>query len=116
MISKRLPFLNLVFLISGFSLVVFNVEAAPLFSDSDHPGQRRGQVNQARAAFMPQAANKPPTISSFSDQVTDEDVSLGPLSFTVTDVETAPDDLLLTAISSDPTVTRLMVFYATSCS
>ncbi|GIK36958.1 MAG: hypothetical protein BroJett011_07910 [Chloroflexota bacterium] len=53
---------------------------------------------------MPHAANIPPTISSLPDQVTDEDVSLGPLAFTVADVETAPADLLVSAVSSNPTL------------
>ncbi|MCL4298833.1 MAG: tandem-95 repeat protein [Anaerolineae bacterium] len=104
MITKRILFLHLVILTSLFNLAVFKVEAASLFNYSDHPGQRRGQVNQTPAALMPHAANISPTISSLPDQITDEDISLGPLAFTVADVETAPADLLVSAISSDPTL------------
>ncbi len=104
MICKRLPFLNLVFLISLFNLTVFNVEAASISSYSGYSGQRSGQVNQAPAALMPLVANALPTISSLPDQVTDEDVFIGALTFTVTDVETVPDDLSVSTASSDPTL------------
>ncbi len=46
--------------------------------------------------------NDPPTISAVVDQVTDEDTPVGPLAFTVGDVEPPAADLTVTAASSNP--------------
>ncbi len=48
------------------------------------------------------AVNDTPTISSIADQATDEDVAVGPISFTIVDVESAVGSLSLSASSSDP--------------
>jgi VCBS repeat-containing protein len=49
--------------------------------------------------------NDPPTISDIPNQTTDEDVTKGPISFTIGDVETANlDSLQVTATSSNATV------------
>ncbi|MSR55965.1 MAG: tandem-95 repeat protein [Gemmataceae bacterium] len=45
--------------------------------------------------------NTPPNISDVLDQNTDEDINTGPIAVTVGDTESALDDLLLTATSSD---------------
>ena len=45
--------------------------------------------------------NSAPTISDIADQATDEDVTVGPLSFTVSDAETSAGDLTVTATSDD---------------
>ncbi len=47
------------------------------------------------------AVNDTPTIASITDQVTDEDVALGPIGFTIADMETAASSLSLSATSSD---------------
>src|SRR5439155_428369 len=46
--------------------------------------------------------NDPPTISAIADQITDEDTPLGPLTFSIGDVETAATDLTLSGSSSNP--------------
>ena len=46
--------------------------------------------------------NIPPTISEVTNQTIDEGGSTGPLSFTVNDLETLPDDLFVTATSLNP--------------
>src|SRR4051812_5568927 len=46
--------------------------------------------------------NTPPSISDIQDQATNEDVSAGPIPFTVDDGETAPGTLSLSAVSSNP--------------
>ncbi len=45
--------------------------------------------------------NDVPSITDIPDQVVDEDTSTGPLAFTISDVETPPDSLVITATSSD---------------
>jgi VCBS repeat-containing protein len=50
------------------------------------------------------AVNDAPTVSSLSDQTINEDSSLGPLAFTVGDVETAAGSLTVTAASSNTTL------------
>ena len=47
------------------------------------------------------AANQPPTISNISDQSIDENSSVGPLDFTVSDAESAANSLTVTASSSN---------------
>ncbi len=51
--------------------------------------------------------NTPPTISSISNQTVDEDVTLGPLAFTIADAETPADQLTLFALSSNETLIPL---------
>src|SRR5439155_27331323 len=48
--------------------------------------------------------NDPPVISNLPNQTTDEDTRLGPVAFTVGDVENAPSDLLVMASSSNQTL------------
>ena len=50
------------------------------------------------------AVNDPPTIGSVANQTTPAGTAVGPLPFTVGDVETAPGSLTLSASSSDPTL------------
>ena len=45
-----------------------------------------------------------PTISALSDASTDEDSVVGPLSFSVSDLESDTADLIVTALSSNPAV------------
>ena len=47
-------------------------------------------------------ANTPPTISDIASQVINQDTTLGPISFTVGDAQTAPGSLIVTASSSNP--------------
>lgn len=47
------------------------------------------------------SVNSPPTISGLTDVVTAQDVSAGPMSFTIADLETPPSLLVLTATSSN---------------
>jgi hypothetical protein len=49
-------------------------------------------------------ANTPPTISDIPDQVTDEDQTIGPLLFTIGDLETPAEDLIVTGTSSNQAV------------
>ncbi|GIK38103.1 MAG: hypothetical protein BroJett011_19360 [Chloroflexota bacterium] len=48
--------------------------------------------------------NDPPVISNIPDQTTNEDVAAGLISFTIGDIETDPDSLVLTGSSSNPTL------------
>jgi BACON domain-containing protein/Big-like domain-containing protein len=48
--------------------------------------------------------NDPPTISDIADTDTDEDTPKGPIAFTIGDVETLPDNLVLTKSSSNQTL------------
>jgi VCBS repeat-containing protein len=48
------------------------------------------------------SVNDPPTISDVHNQTIDEDTSTSALAFTVTDIETAGGDLVVTADSSNP--------------
>ena len=50
------------------------------------------------------AVNDAPTISAISNQSTPEDSAIGPLAFTVGDVETAPASLTITGTSTDTTL------------
>src|SRR5439155_10936354 len=46
--------------------------------------------------------NDPPTISPIADQTIDEDAPVGPLTFSIGDIETAASDLTLSGFSSNP--------------
>ncbi|MDB5385782.1 MAG: hypothetical protein JWM11_1428, partial [Planctomycetaceae bacterium] len=48
--------------------------------------------------------NAPPTLTNISDQVSNEDVPVGPIAFEVGDAETAPENLVVTATSSNQTL------------
>src|SRR5439155_205538 len=50
------------------------------------------------------AVNDPPTISNIADQSTAPGTTVGPIGFTVGDVETAPGSLILSGTSSNPTL------------
>jgi hypothetical protein len=50
------------------------------------------------------SANTPPTISAIANQSTNEDVTFGPLTFTIGDAETAVGSLTVTATSSNTTL------------
>jgi hypothetical protein len=45
--------------------------------------------------------NTPPTITAIADQTVNQNTSTAPLPFTIADIESAPDDLTLTASSTD---------------
>lgn len=47
------------------------------------------------------AGNTPPTISDVPNQVTDEDIPIGSITFTISDTETAPDALIVTVDSTN---------------
>lgn len=61
-----------------------------------------GQGAEAAVAIRITPVNDAPTLSSVVDQVVDEDGSTGALTFTVGDVDTAVDDWIVTATSSNP--------------
>src|SRR6185436_6391362 len=50
------------------------------------------------------AVDDPPTLSDVSDQTINEDGTTGALTLTVADVDTALDSLVLSALSSNPTL------------
>ncbi|GJM30113.1 MAG: hypothetical protein DHS20C17_27480 [Cyclobacteriaceae bacterium] len=50
--------------------------------------------------------NTPPTITSISDQSIDQGMSVGPISFTIGDVETSANQLTVTATSNNQTLVR----------
>ncbi|KPA16408.1 hypothetical protein MHK_003370, partial [Candidatus Magnetomorum sp. HK-1] len=47
--------------------------------------------------------NDPPVISDINDQITDEDTPTNTIQFVVTDMETPAGNLMMTALTSDPT-------------
>ncbi|MBW2109287.1 MAG: tandem-95 repeat protein, partial [Deltaproteobacteria bacterium] len=53
------------------------------------------------AAFTVTGVNDPPTISDIPDQITNEDTPVGPVSFTVGDVETAASNLVVSTSSDN---------------
>lgn len=53
------------------------------------------------------SSNTPPTISSIDDLIIDEDMSAGPLSFTINDAETSPTDLSVTTSSDNTSLVPL---------
>jgi Tol biopolymer transport system component len=65
-----------------------------------------GDANAASASFMLTwiAVNDAPELAAPADQATDEDVVLGPLDVFVDDVESGPDDITLTAASSNQAI------------
>jgi uncharacterized repeat protein (TIGR01451 family) len=64
-----------------------------------------GDSNQTNnLSFALTLVNFPPTLSTITNQTILEDTSTGQLGFTVSDVESAPDALVLSARSSNPTL------------
>lgn len=63
-------------------------------------------VNQTKTSFgvAVTQVNQPPQISALSDLTLAANASSSPLSFTVSDLETAPASLTVTAVSSTPTL------------
>jgi len=53
------------------------------------------------------SVNDSPTISDILDQVTNEDMPIGPLAFAIGDTETLPDSLIVSAATSNPTLAPL---------
>ncbi|HWH70621.1 MAG TPA: tandem-95 repeat protein, partial [Candidatus Sulfotelmatobacter sp.] len=51
-------------------------------------------------------SNRPPVISTFADQIINENSSVGPIAFTIGDFETPADALILSVSSSNPVLTR----------
>lgn len=50
------------------------------------------------------AVNDPPTISNFANEAIDEDITLGPLRFTIDDIDTPITRLTVTTTTSNPTL------------
>src|SRR5439155_608295 len=65
---------------------------------------RDGDAGAASASFLlsVNSVNDPPTISSVPDQTTDEDPPTPALRFTIRDVETPADSLIVSGRSSNP--------------
>jgi len=59
-------------------------------------------IGTASFSLTINSTNEPPTISSLPDQTANEDTTIGPLEFTIGDVETPADDLVLSTTSSNP--------------
>ena len=75
-------------------------DLAPAYDLTVSDGALSNGPNSASVTFNP--VNDVPTISTVANQTVDEDTTLGPLSFTVGDSETAAS-LVVTATSSDGT-------------
>src|SRR5206468_10524275 len=64
-----------------------------------------GQLNASDSFVLTvNAVNDPPTISNIADQSTAAGTAVGPIGFTVRDVETAAGNLTLNGNSSNPTL------------
>jgi uncharacterized repeat protein (TIGR01451 family) len=63
--------------------------------------QNGGATNRAFSATV-NAVNSPPTLSPIPDQNTTPGQPVGPIAFTVNDAETAPGNLTLSGVSSNP--------------
>jgi hypothetical protein len=63
-------------------------------------------TNQSTESFMLTVTpdDDTPTITTIDDQTTSENTALGPIAFTIGDLETAPSALVVTAVSSNLTV------------
>ncbi|MBI3869870.1 MAG: HYR domain-containing protein [Verrucomicrobia bacterium] len=60
-----------------------------------------GASSQQSFLLTVRPVNDPPLLSQIADQFTQEDTALGPLPFTVSDAETATDQLALSLVSSN---------------
>jgi len=63
-----------------------------------------GQTTSTSFRVTVTATNTPPVISAIADQVIDEDTSSTAIPFTIGDTETAATSLVLSALSSNPTL------------
>ncbi|MEZ6057924.1 MAG: tandem-95 repeat protein [Planctomycetaceae bacterium] len=79
-------------------------EFAPSFDVSVSDGLLSTAPSAATINFT--NLNDAPTISAISNQTINEDTTLGPLSFTVGDAETAPGSLIVMATSNNQTIIR----------
>lgn len=70
----------------------------------DQRGVSRPQASVADIGAFEERANTPPTISDIADQTVDTNMSTAALMFTISDLETAAGDLLLSATSSNPSL------------
>ena len=59
------------------------------------------EATESFVVTVVELVNQAPTISAIADQITDEDVPVGPIGFQVNDPETAASDLLVSASSSN---------------
>jgi len=66
-----------------------------------HANDGNANSNVATVTITVTADNDPPIIDDISNQTTEQDTSIGPLTFTVGDVETAAGSLSLSAASSN---------------
>ncbi len=60
-----------------------------------------GAVDSATVTISVKPPNTPPTITEIGDQTIQEDGTVGPLSFTIDDAETAPEDLSIQSASDN---------------
>ena len=63
-----------------------------------------GATSTATVNMTVTAVNDAPTITTIANQTMDEDTTLGPISFTIDDVDNTPSSLTVTAVSSNTTV------------
>ena len=63
-----------------------------------------GSTSSAEVTVMITAVDDAPVISTISDQTIDEDTLTGPLAFTLTDVDSLVDDIIVSATSSNQNV------------
>jgi sugar lactone lactonase YvrE len=82
---------------------VLDFETTPSFALGIQVTDAGGAVSTETVTIDLSNVNEPPTISSIASQVILEDTSTGAIAFTISDWETAPDALVLTAFSSDTT-------------
>jgi hypothetical protein len=84
----------------GFSYTpVANFNGSDSFTYRAHDGSAFSAVTTVTIEVS--AVNDPPTISEIADQMIEEDTSTNPLPFTVRDVETSADSLIVWGSSSD---------------
>ncbi|MEY4385611.1 MAG: hypothetical protein RLY20_894, partial [Verrucomicrobiota bacterium] len=76
-----------------------------LYIVNDPAGTGSGVLSNGWSlAITTDSSNAAPTISAISDQVTTIDTPTAAIPFTISDLETAPSSLVLTALSSNPTL------------
>lgn len=104
--SSLIPVANIVFSGSGALRRVTITPAANLTGSSLITITVSDGVNISSDSFSltVNAVNDLPTISTIPNQSIPEDVTLGPISFVVEDVETPVDNLILSTSSSNPTL------------
>jgi hypothetical protein len=77
--------------------------------DSGYTGLGGNQTASASVKVSIVEINDPPEISSINNVVTDEDVSVAGIGFTISDVDTPTDSLIVTAEASDLTLVSTLI-------